>query len=355
MGTVFSHIIQKRYSKSFEDIASDALVYILKESVSARIGMVNFLRSIVPTMPDLSFQSQLSKENARPDIWGKSDDKTWVYIENKFWAGLTENQPVTYLRQLSELENETLLLFVVPGMREQSMRGELTRRLKLAEIGFKERDQLPTGVTWVVDIQIGTTLALTSWQRLIDILEFSARDEKETIDNLYQLKSLCKVADNSAFMPFNEKDLNDQNIPAILLQLGQIILDSIEKAKNRSILNLGGLTLGKSFESFGKYARFNNAKGVGFLLCVDYNLWKKTGRSPLWIKIPDSEFGQAQKVKPLLEEWNKNNDILVEPYNDGIGIAIDIPPHADKDGVMEEIVRQIKQLADILIDIRRIE
>lgn len=36
MQTVFSHIIQKRYSQSYEDIATDALAYILNTYETAR-------------------------------------------------------------------------------------------------------------------------------------------------------------------------------------------------------------------------------------------------------------------------------------------------------------------------------
>jgi len=353
MGTVLSHIIHEKYSGSFEDIVSAVLVYILEESNLAKAGMNNLLRSVVKTLPDLDFKTQWTKENTRPDIWGMSDYKERAYIENKFWAGLTDNQPVTYLRNLSKIGKDTILLFVVPEKREQAIRGELARRLIGAEINFEEREHLPTGIVWAVDTDLGTPLALTSWPRLIKLLESAAGEEKETIENLEQLRSLCELADNSSFTPFTEEFLNDQIIPGYLMQIGNLIDDAIITAKREKIISTERLTDSKIFGKYGRYASLNNKQGVGILLCFDFDLWKKTGRSPLWVKFLGTRFGQAQKVKPLLEKWKKNNELLIEKYGDGIAVAIDILPYADKDQVLEDIIRQIKQLSEILIEVQR--
>jgi len=53
MQTVFSHIIQKRFSQMNEDVATDALAFILHSSESARTGMMKLLRGIVADIPDL--------------------------------------------------------------------------------------------------------------------------------------------------------------------------------------------------------------------------------------------------------------------------------------------------------------
>lgn len=50
MHTVFSHIIQKRFSQENEDVATDALAYVLESSEAARRGMTNFLRGLIPDL-----------------------------------------------------------------------------------------------------------------------------------------------------------------------------------------------------------------------------------------------------------------------------------------------------------------
>ena len=53
MSTVFSHIIQKCFSQVNEDVATDALTYILESSESVRNGMMKLLCGIVPELPEL--------------------------------------------------------------------------------------------------------------------------------------------------------------------------------------------------------------------------------------------------------------------------------------------------------------
>jgi hypothetical protein len=53
MRTVFSHIIQKRFSAVSEDVATDALAYVLESSDAARRGMTKLLRGIIPDLPPL--------------------------------------------------------------------------------------------------------------------------------------------------------------------------------------------------------------------------------------------------------------------------------------------------------------
>lgn len=94
MQTVFSHIVQMRLSQEYENIATEALAFILDSSDQARTGFLKFLREIEPSLPGLNFRTQLSEGDARPDLWGVEDGKPRVFVENKFWAGLTTNQPV---------------------------------------------------------------------------------------------------------------------------------------------------------------------------------------------------------------------------------------------------------------------
>src|ERR1035441_823681 len=114
MNTVFSHIVQKRLSRENENVATEALAYILGYSEAARNGMMKLLRGVAK-MPELRFRTQQTEVsshpdmrgcqtevNSRPDMHGCDNDGIpRVFVENKFWAGLTKNQPVSYLRALA--------------------------------------------------------------------------------------------------------------------------------------------------------------------------------------------------------------------------------------------------------------
>ncbi|MEK9136981.1 MAG: hypothetical protein AAB393_07655, partial [Bacteroidota bacterium] len=175
MHTVFSHIIQKRFSQVNEDVATDALAYVLASSNAARHGMTKLLRGIVPDLPPLHFKTQQTEGAIRPDMWGFADTEPRVFVENKFWAGLTDNQPVSYLKQLAAYSQPTVLLVVAPAAREQTLWRELNRRLIDTGISISERDAA-AGVARSVATQLGPILALTSWTNVLSVLEHEAVD-----------------------------------------------------------------------------------------------------------------------------------------------------------------------------------
>lgn len=103
MPSVYSHIIQKRLSEQNEDVATDALAYILESSDAAKKGMMKLLTGACPDLPILRFRTQQTEGSIRPDMWGFAGSDPRVYVENKFWAGVTDNQPVSYLNQIGDL------------------------------------------------------------------------------------------------------------------------------------------------------------------------------------------------------------------------------------------------------------
>lgn len=146
MSTVFSHIVQKRLSRENENVATEALAYILGYSKGARKGMMKLLRGIESGLPEeLRFQTQETEGKTRPDMWGydyaKGDPR--VYIENKFWAALTDNQPVNYLDHLAKYVQPTVLLVVVPEAASKRLSANCSASLKETEFHSKSVMHLP--------------------------------------------------------------------------------------------------------------------------------------------------------------------------------------------------------------------
>ena len=97
-----------RIKGSQEDIASEGLTY----SLAARQALNRVIQTDSGlTFGDISYSSQSIGENLeRPDISGiDKDGKEVVLLEAKFWAALTNNQPVGYLNRLGD---NTVLLFI---------------------------------------------------------------------------------------------------------------------------------------------------------------------------------------------------------------------------------------------------
>ena len=97
---------------SQEDIASEGLAYILQRSESARIA----LRKIIKLESGLDFDDinyttqNVGEKLERTDISGYDfDNREVIILEAKFWASLTDNQPIGYLERLSE---NSILVFI---------------------------------------------------------------------------------------------------------------------------------------------------------------------------------------------------------------------------------------------------
>src|ERR1035441_9513543 len=181
--TVFSYIVQRRYSHDYENIATDALAFILESSEPARSGLMKLLRGIVPDLPSLRFRTQHGEDNARPDMEGHADNMRRAFIENKFWAGLTENQPVHYLELLAANTEPSVLLVVVPAARQETVWRELLRRLEYDKSLHASKGDIRTITTG-----LGPILALTSWGKLLSAIDAGLADYPAARNDVVQLR-----------------------------------------------------------------------------------------------------------------------------------------------------------------------
>jgi hypothetical protein len=95
----------------------------------------------------------------------------------------------------------------------------------------------------------------------------------------------------------NSKDLTNQIIPTLILQLGQIIRDAINIGLRKQLLSNEGLTESVNWGKFGKYVWLNEPNCVGIWFGLDYEIWKQYGVSPLWVKF-------SQRILDVLMKLN---------------------------------------------------
>jgi len=349
MQTVFSHIIQKRFPQVNEDVATDALAYVLESSLAARNGMMKLLRGVARDLPPLRFKTQQTKGAIRPDMWGYSETELRVFVENKFWAGLTDNQPVSYLKHLATYTQPTILLVIAPAAREQSLWRELSRRLLDGEISLSQGDAAP-GIAHSFATQLGPILALTSWTTVLSVLEHATVDDPGARGDLVQLRALCDASEVDAFTPVSPAETSDQRTPAFMLQLSSIVQAVVDCGVAENVLDVGGLRPQSSWERIGRYARVLSDRGAGpgVWLGVHFPLWKEHGTTPLWALFLGGDFGRAQEVRPLIEPWAAKNGLLAVSIGDDVALALEIPVGEEKAGVIRSLADAIKAVAAVL-------
>jgi hypothetical protein len=349
MHTVFSHIVQKRLSKESENVATEALAFILESSEAAKGGMMKLLRGIVPDLPDLWFRPQQTEGNSRPDMWGRDEGgSAHVFVENKFWAGLTDSQPVSYLKVLGGRPHSSLLLVVVPAARERTVWTELNKRLKDSQISADTRPVTP-GSNFVVKTGAGPIMALTTWTTLLAFLNAETVEDLCARNDIAQIKALCDQADSDAFLPFLREQMSDQQTPSLLLQLTGLIQEVSDLAFHKGVLVKGNLRPQSGAKRIGRYASIPSEEQCGVWLGIHLKLWKDYGQSPFWMVFSKSDWGRAHEVRALLEPWAAQKNVFVAPQPEGsFAVAIDIPCGEEKESLVQRIVDQFEEIGRAL-------
>lgn len=192
---------------SQEDIATLSLQYILSQSAALNKSFTKRVADIlhIETEETLQYSTQVTGEdNERPDMVGtNSEGKEEVLCEMKFYAGLTENQPLGYLDRLQKNQGKGLV-FVCPESRKLTLWFELK---KLCEDNGRNVEIIERESCVKVD---GINMGIVTWKSIIEMLEDNATDTEIRAD-IKQLKGYCEQMDKDAFIPFEPEELTAIN------------------------------------------------------------------------------------------------------------------------------------------------
>ena len=193
--SVLAHLVTSMGRRG-EPEATQALSYILRQQPSISKAFVSLLRPVGVTFDPKRIESEIGDDSG--DIAGRPDLKICdaagnprVLVENKFWAGLTDAQPVEYLKMLRLREDVSSgLLFIVPRDRVKQMWNELKTRCHNASLDLGRESPEGARVRWV---PVGTkTMLITDWQNVLDTLE-GAADGQEIRGDIFQLRRLVEI------------------------------------------------------------------------------------------------------------------------------------------------------------------
>ena len=169
--SLFGHIAEKFSSNQLENIATEALAYIINRTKTAKKGFFKFIEAVgIDSDDNLSIRTQgVGEDDAIPDLVGKDrEGKDILIIESKFWAGLTENQPNTYLRRFPESQ-KCFLLFIAPVFRFPTLWSELMRRVINEGYNLSQRPDINSEF-YIADVNKNHVLGIVSWRALLSYL-----------------------------------------------------------------------------------------------------------------------------------------------------------------------------------------
>ena len=346
-----------------ETTATEALGYILSRSDAADAAR-NALRDAIQaggvdvgTIARAATEVPIEVEGkqARVDLVGFDEGNAKrALIEVKFWAGLTENQPNTYLKELlkNSKTKPSVLLFVAPVLRQETLWPEL---LRLAGAGGFSLTNIQSAAGLISAVVNGGPhrLMLTSWLVLLGKLSAATGDPEKEIR---QLQGLCAQQDRAAFLPLRAGELG----PAFskrATDLHYLYNDVIKRVREQKIAGFKGLAAAKFGPNYGRFVHLgddsNGGIADGAWVGVNYEWGAQRRETPFWVMLG---YGYRD---PKIEEIRER--LAAAQQRDGLDyinaehkkwpvslVPIHLPAGVERDHVLDSVAGQIKRIGDIL-------
>ena len=192
--SVLAHIVLDGTRMAPEPAATKAFAYILNsDQAIARVFVSQVLAKVGITLFELGrIQGKFDHEGNRPDlVIHDAEKRPRLIVEFKFWAELTDNQPVGYLNLLPD-DEQSALLFVVPRRRLGAVWRKVRRRCENDGLGLEEAHD-GQAIAWaqVAPPDGSRFLAITSWEHVLEGL-IQGVDSPDTESNIRQLQGLTE-------------------------------------------------------------------------------------------------------------------------------------------------------------------
>lgn len=323
------------FTSQTENIAVEALGYILNKSAASREGLDDVVRSGVRNVkPVAHVRTQaFAPDGTRPDLVGVDEDKAErVLIEAKFWADLTRRQPDAYLDRLPD-DGPAVLLFVAPEDRINTLWRDL--RGRAAEKGKTLSDVDAERKCMNVD---GTQrhLLVVSWTGLLDRISARTRGERDIDTDILQLRGLAEFADKGRPQPIPDSGEEFGPDSRRMRDLKRTIDAATERGHADGWASRKGLNRTPKSHGYGRYLRLGGGPVVWF--GVDVNRWERDGETPLWLSC-----------------HNLNGDNVVEAIAarlevrpDDHWIPILVRKGAEYPEVLDDVVLTLRTIAEVI-------
>ena len=321
------------FTNQNENIAVEALGYILNKSSATREGLDEVVRSGVQRVNSIaSIRTQaVAQDGTRPDLVGiDEEEKERVLIEAKFWADLTPRQPGAYLDRLPD-DGNAVLMFVAPEERVPDLWSELLQRSTREGRGLADVN----GERKCLQLE-GTLkhLLVASWTGLLDRMAVKVKEsgESDVESDIQQLRGLAEFADRGRFQPIRESGEDFGPDSQRMRDLRHLIDAATERGISAGWASKKGLN--RTPRSYG-YGRYVALSDVVVWFGVNNNRWETYGDTPLWIDF----FHYARFSKTTLENLG---------VRDECWIPITMEKGVEFPQLLEDVVSKLESIVSVI-------
>lgn len=318
-----------------ENIAVEALGYILKKSSASREALDDVVRTGVRNVnPVAEVRTQaVGRDGTRPDLVGVDEEEfERVLIEAKFWAPLTDRQPVDYLDRLPA-EGPSVLLFVAPDERIAILWPELRRRAEDAGKHFVDIDSERKCLNLAGTQQ---HLMLVSWTSLLDRISARASDaaEPDIEADIRQLRGLAESAEKAGFSPIRESGEDFGPDSRRMRDLRLLVDSATDRGVAAGWASRKGLN--RTPKSYG-YGRYLRLAGTIVWFGVNLDWWEHHGQTPLWVdcwKLSNTidEIGDRLEVAAIESRW----------------VPVVLKTNVGQSELLDDVVSKLKTIAEVI-------
>ena len=332
-----------RINGSQEDIASEGMVYVLQSSKYARDSICKLINSYTGfDFQDINYITQfIGEKKERPDISGINKNGSEVIImEAKFWASLTENQPVEYLNRLKP---NSVLIFICPSLRIISLNNEIQVKLKESKTNFINKGN-------AFFIEEKKHIIIFDWKIILENIKDTLvnHNERVLISDIDQIIGFCEIIDNYSFLPIMNCDLSP-SIPKRINSYCDLLDKIVEKLKSNIEYIIKGSRA--TPQKYG-YTIYFSTERYGLALEINMKMWELYADTPFWytVKYGGNTWDQPQELKIRLKEISlKYGFNIYQNTNNDLSIAIYPKTNEVEDIVINDIVNKIMMIMNDLV------
>lgn len=345
MAGLLGHVVSLLTTQR-ENAATEALSYVLSSN-TARGALASLLsggHGSPVAVARIRTQASVGEES-RPDVVVYADDdRPGGFIEAKLWAGLTDAQPVEYLRRLEE-QGGQVLLFLVPKERIEPILMELSARARAKSVALS--DWSHAGSLRVARTPTGKSLIVSSWASVLGALRLALAqaNENDALADIDQLEALVDRFATEGFIPLSASELSDLEVPRRIVSLIDVVDRGVLAAVAAGHLKRDGLKETPGRYSAGRYVAFPQA------ICwmgVDMAAWRHLQVSPAWIFFYGTQCAVAS-IREALQPWARATGTGLHSFRSAdIAIPLRVRIGADEDAVVADFVAQIRSVGAAL-------
>ncbi len=192
-----------------------------------------------------------------------------ILVENKFWAELTDAQPVAYLDALPD-DTPAVLLFIVPHQRMYGIWREMKQRCGRKGIALGN-EYSEDAITWARNGR--RTLAIASWKHVLETLERAAAVEASALQqDVARLREVTNRMRDEECLPLRQDEVTDVNVALRLINYGDLAREIVNALQGHDIADKKRLRATGDYYTAGSYLRLH--KTFGLWLGVDLKAWR---------------------------------------------------------------------------------